>query len=165
MTTDVAAPSRPPSALGLVRPILLGAVLAGTLDILAALTQTLLRGGSPQRLLQAIASGLLGGRAFEGGWWTAVLGLEAHFTIALGAAAVFVLASRIWPWLVLQWRIAGPIYGICVWATMAFVIVPLSLTPFTPQRTLQSVATMILIHMTCVGLPIAWAARPRAAAS
>lgn len=156
---DAAARSRSTTALGLLRPILLGGLLAGTLDILAALTQTLLRGGTPQRLLQSIASGILGRRAFEGGWWTAMLGLEAHFTIALGAATTFVLASRVWPWLTANWRLTGAAYGICVWATMTFVIVPLSAVPFTVTRTVTGVTTAMLIHITCVGLPIAWAAR------
>lgn len=146
-------------ALGLLRPILIGGALAGTLDILAALTQALLRGGTPQRLLQSIASGILGRRAYDGGWWTAMLGLEAHFTIALGAATTFVLASRVWPWLTEHWRVAGAVYGVCVWAMMAFVIVPLSAVPFSATRTVSGVSTALLIHITCVGLPIAWAAR------
>jgi hypothetical protein len=44
---------------------------------------------------------------------------------------------------------------------MAFVIVPLSAAPFTVERTPLGVTKAILIHITCVGLPIAWAARQR----
>lgn len=147
------------SSLGLFRPILIGGGLAGTLDILAAFAQSELNGGSSQRVLQGIASGILGRRAFDGGWMTALLGLEAHFTIALSAATVFVLAARFRPQLKDAWQVTGPLYGICVWAMMAFVVVPLSAAPFTVQRTLSGAAIAILIHIFCVGLPIAWAAK------
>jgi hypothetical protein len=147
--------------LPLLRPILVGGFLAGALDIGAALAQGASRGTAPSRVLQAIASGVMGRSAFDGGWTTALLGLELHFIIALGAATTFVLAARSLPLLRKHWALIGPLYGICVWAAMAFVIVPLSATPWTPQRTLNGMAMMILIHMTCVGLPIAWAARPR----
>jgi hypothetical protein len=143
----------------ILRPVLVGGALAGALDIAAAITQAELRGGSAQRVLHSVASGILGRAAYEGGWMTALLGLEAHFTIAFGAATVFVLAARAWPWLKERWFISGPLFGICVWATMAFVIVPLSAAPFRIQRTLAGVAMAWLIHIFCVGLPIAWAAK------
>lgn len=148
-----------------LRPILVGGFLAGALDIAAAFAQAASRGTSPTRVLQSIASGVMGRSAFDGGWTTAVLGLELHFIIALGAAATFVFAARSLAVLRKPWALIGPIYGICVWAAMAFIIVPLSATPWTPQRTLKGMAVMILIHITCVGLPIAWAARPRAASA
>ena len=66
----------------MIRPILVGGLLAGVLDIAAALTRGMLRGGSPVRVLQAIASGVMGRPAFEGGWQTALLGLEAYDFIA-----------------------------------------------------------------------------------
>lgn len=151
--------------LPLLRPILIGGFLAGALDIGAAFAQAASRGTSPTRVLQSIASGVMGRPAFEGGWTTALLGLELHFIIAFGAATTFVLAARSLPLLRRHWALIGPIYGICVWATMAFIIVPLSATPWTAQRTLSGMATMILIHITCVGIPIAWAARPRGPAT
>jgi len=155
--SGVLAPRR--STLGLFRPILIGGGLAGALDIIAAIGRAELQGGSTQRVLQAIASGIIGRRAFEGGWMTALLGLEAHFLIALSASAVFVLAARVWPQLKESWQVTGPLYGICVWAMMAFVVVPLSAAPFTIERTLAGAAIAILIHIFCVGLPIAWAAK------
>jgi len=145
-----------------LRPILLGGFLAGALDIGAAFAQASVNGTSPTRVLQAIASGVMGRPAFDGGWTTALLGLELHFIIAFGAAATFVFAARSLAILRKSWAMIGPLYGVCVWAAMAFVIVPLSATPWTPQRTAKGMAVMILIHITCVGLPIAWAARPRA---
>jgi hypothetical protein len=68
------------AALSLEKPkafrvILIGGLIAGTLDILAAFIQSGLRGVTPMRVLQAIASGLLGADSFQGGFATAALGL------------------------------------------------------------------------------------------
>ncbi len=45
------------------------------------------------RILQSIASGLLGASAFQGGPQTAALGALLHFFIALVAAAVYYAAG------------------------------------------------------------------------
>ena len=66
----------------------------GILDITAAFITWSVRGVAPFRLLQGIAAGLLGTRAFRGGWETAALGGACHFLIAFSAAAVFYAASR-----------------------------------------------------------------------
>jgi hypothetical protein len=76
-----------------VRAIILGGLIAGTLDIADALIFHAARGVAPWRIPQAIASGLLGRQAFDGGAWTATLGLGLHFFIAASAAAVCNLAS------------------------------------------------------------------------
>ena len=57
-------------------------------------------GLKPMRLLQGIASGLLGPKAFSGGRATAVLGVFCHFLIAFGAAAVYLVASRAFAFLI-----------------------------------------------------------------
>src|ERR1700693_2580616 len=88
------ADSRQTSA-GALPPILLGGFVAGTLDIsYACIYSYLMRGTSPVRILQSVASGAVGGRAFTGGVKMAVLGLGFHFLIAFIAAAVYYLASR-----------------------------------------------------------------------
>jgi hypothetical protein len=66
----------------------------GVLDSTAALVVYGFFGLKPIRLLQGIASGLLGTKAFSGGLATAVLGVFCHFLIAFGAAAVYLVASR-----------------------------------------------------------------------
>src|SRR5882757_7546194 len=86
----VGSAQRSSSWLGLVW----GGLIAGTMDITAALVVYGHYGLTPIRLLQGIAAGLLGPRAFEGGLPTALLGLLCHFFIAFGAATVFFLASR-----------------------------------------------------------------------
>ena len=141
------------------RTILTAGLLAGTLDITAACTQSwLMRGVMPSRVFQSVASGALGPDAFTGGWQTAALGLLFHFFIATTAATVFYLASRKIGMLTKQWIPSGVLYGIAVYTTMYWIVVPLSKArPFNPVPQLILIA--VLIHIFCVGLPIAWVVR------
>ena len=127
---------------------------AGVLDIAAAfLTGT----AKPPVVLKAIASGLLGPRAFRGGTEVAALGLGLHFVIALGWAAVYWLASRRLAFLVRRPLVAGPVYGVFVYWFMQLVVLPLSAAPkFIPgPRPLAGTHKGMAIHLLCVGLPIA----------
>ena len=136
----------------LARAILLAGAVAGTLDILAAFAFSMSRGGTPVRVLQAVASGVLGAASFQGGAASAALGLALHFLIATGAAAVYALAARRIAFLTRHPVPAGLAYGVAVYFVMNLVVVPLSRVaqrPFTPSP------MMIAIHMLCVGLPIA----------
>lgn len=76
------------------RAVLQGGLLAGVLDIVAAFVVYGFRGATPIRILQSIASGLLGAEAFEGGLATAALGGLLHFIIACGWSVVYYVASR-----------------------------------------------------------------------
>lgn len=135
--------------------ILAAGALAGVLDITAACTLWGFRGVAPVRILQAIASGLLGrDAAVSGGWKTAALGLALHFFIATGAAAVFYAASRYLPFLIGQPLLWGPVYGIIVYFFMNDIVIPLSAMKPSPPVPIM-VAAQIVIHMVCVGLPIA----------
>lgn len=141
----------------LIPSILWAGFLCGTLDIAAAFIIYGAMGLPPQRLLQGIASGLLGPRAFTGGAATAVLGFLLEYVIAYGAAAVYVLATRPLPVLTRHAVAAGLLYGIVVYWFMQLVVLPLSAYghhPFSWRITLIGIA----IHMACVGLPIALAA-------
>jgi uncharacterized membrane protein YagU involved in acid resistance len=140
--------------------ILLGGVIAGALDIGYACTYSyLMRGTSPVRILQSVASGALGAKAFTGGIKTAILGLAFHFLIALIAAAVYYLASR-YLRLLISWAvISGLLYGICVYLFMNFVVLPLSAISFKMSYPLPSIVGGLLIHMFGIGLPIALAVR------
>src|SRR2546429_4605289 len=95
--------------------IFFGGLICGILDITAAFVTSRLRGGSnPIRLLQSIASVLLGPTAFQGGLVTASFGLAIHFLIAFTAAIVFYLASRKLKFLIVHPFVTGPLYGIAV---------------------------------------------------
>ncbi|MEP7271573.1 MAG: hypothetical protein ABI882_08700, partial [Acidobacteriota bacterium] len=97
--------------------------------------------------------------AFNGGYKTAALGLLLHFVIAMGAATVFCLASVRLRWLVQQPWLSGPLYGITVYWFMQLVVLPLSAIAFKRSFTWPAVVTGLIVHVLCIGLPIAWAAR------
>ena len=142
--------------------ILWGGLLCGVLDITAALVVYGYMGARPLRLLQGIAAGLLGARTYNGGAATALLGLLCHFVIAFSAAAVFVAASRMLPFLVRHAVFSGVLYGIAVYFFMSRVVVPLSAAAKFPFS-LKMMVIGVVIHIFCVGLPIALAARRFAA--
>jgi hypothetical protein len=137
-----------------IQAILLGGLFAGVLDIADAIIFTLIRGGSPTRMLQGIASGLLGQPAFQGGSATVALGLFLHFVIATGATAVFVAASLRVPALLRRPLIWGPLYGLMVYAVMRFVVLPLSLIRMQPFALNIGFANQIFAHVFLVGIPI-----------
>lgn len=140
-----------------IRAILLAALAAGTLDIGAAiLTNPQV---TAQVVLQSVAGGWLGSAAYQGGWPTAWLGLASHFGVMLGIAAVFTLAAARIPALRRQWFPVGVAYGIAVWLAMTFVVVPLSASTLSPPDGVVAALKPVVIHILCVGLPIAWIAR------
>ena len=89
----------------------------------------------------------------------AAIGIALHFLIALTAAAVYVTASRRLPLLTNSPIVSGVIYGIAVYWFMQLIVLPLSAVPFKVSFTLQSVVIGLVVHVLCVGLPIAMAAR------
>jgi uncharacterized membrane protein YagU involved in acid resistance len=115
---------------------------------------------SPLRILQSIASGLLGAASYEGGLGTAALGLALHFVIALGAAFVYYAASRKLKFMVRRAVIVcGLLYGIAVYLFMNSVVLPLSAFPHKIWPRPDVVLTGLVVHMLCVGLPIALTVR------
>ena len=144
--------------------ILLGGLIAGSLDITYACVHTYIRlGWTPIRLLQSVASGALGrDAAIAGGNKTAALGLGFHFLIALMAATVYYFASRVLGFMVTHAVISGILYGVCVYAVMNCVVLRLSAMHVTtwPWSSPKSVLIGgLLIHMFGIGLPIALAVR------
>jgi hypothetical protein len=139
--------------------IFAGGLTAGTLDIVYACLSAHLRGRSPFRTVQAVASGLLGSDAFAGGWPTFLLGLLAHFTIALGAATVFYLASRYLAPVRRHLLVSGLLFGIGVYLCMNFVVLPLSAVPFELSYPPRVLLEGFVSHALLVGLPIALCVR------
>ncbi len=138
--------------------ILWGGLACGVLDIAAALVVYGFFGAKPIRLLQGIAGGLLGPRAFDGGLVTALLGLLCHFFIAFFAAAVYFTASRWIPFLLEHAAISGVLYGVAVYFFMNRIVVPLSAARKYPVS-FKMMVIGVVIHIFCVGLPIALAVR------
>ena len=140
------------------RAIVWGGLLAGLGDITFAFVVNGLRGVGPERVLQSVASGLLGAAARDGGLATAALGGVLHFLIAFIWATVFWLASRKLKVLVRHPVVCGLLYGFAVYAFMYLVVLPLSAAYFKPTFTPYTVSLNGAGHMLLVGLPIALAA-------
>jgi uncharacterized membrane protein YagU involved in acid resistance len=140
-----------------IRIILVAGLTCGVLDIACTLTLNRFKGIAPMRLLQGIASGMLGPKAFEGGRCTAVLGLGIHFVIAVVVAAAYYAASRKLGVLIEYAVLCGLLYGIAVHLFMSFVVLPLSSLkrPFS----IKAFVTQLIIHMFFVGLPISLVVR------
>jgi hypothetical protein len=136
--------------------ILIGGLIAGTLDILYAIGYSAWRGTPPMTLLQFVASGLLGEASFQGGAPTAALGLLLHYLMMLLIAAIFYGLSRQLTFLVRQPLLWGPVYGFLVYWVMNLVVMQLSATPNKWRFILLSFATGIVVHMFFIGLTIAW---------
>ena len=140
-----------------VRAIVWGGLIAGTFDLIYAFVWYGARGVSPLRIMQSIASGLLGKSAYEGGVATAALGGVLHFFILIVAAAVYYAASRRLALLTRQPVVCGLLFGFAIWIVMNLVVVPLSAFPHEVTHTLASALPHIIAHMVLVGLPIALA--------
>jgi hypothetical protein len=147
------------AARKLIQPILIGGVIAGVLDITYAFVFSYLRSGrTPAFVLQSVASGALGRDAYQGGAKTAALGLGFHFLIAIAAAAIYVLASRVLPFMTTHPIVSGTIYALCVYAFMNCVVLRVSAIRATtwPWSYPKSVLLGgLLIHVFGIGLPIA----------
>lgn len=137
-----------------LRTILLGGLIVGALDGLDAIIFFGLRGVSTIRIFQAIAAGLLGREAFQGGLPTAALGVVLHYAIATTIVAVAYLMARRFPALAMRPILVGACYGVGVWLAMNFVVVPLSAANGA-ARTAPVLINGLLIHMLGVGIP-AW---------
>jgi len=140
--------------LGAVPAIVYGGLACGILDITAAFIVYGYFGAKPIPLLQGIAAGALGPRSFQGGLATAVLGLFFHFVIAFSAAAVFYAASRRLSFLRAHVVTSGILYGIAVYFFMNRIVVPLSAARHFPFS-MKMMVIGVVIHIFCVGLPIA----------
>ena len=145
------------------KAILIGGLIAGAFDITYACVFFGLRNHvSPIRILQSVARGALGNQAFQGGLKTAALGLLFHFLIALIAATVYFLASRILRFMVTHPIICGILYGACVYFFMYGIVMRVSAIHSKTLPWNYPWAVLIpnlLIHMLGIGLPIALATR------
>lgn len=143
-------------AVRILAAVLLGGVVAGTLDIFVAAAINHLRVGV---ILQAIASGLLGKASFVEGGRSMVIGLMAQELMSLVIAAIYTLASIRLPTLRRRPLAMGALYGVGVFLVMNLVVVPLSAAwpkhrPIHLDAMLLNLAAMILF-----GLIVALSAR------
>jgi len=140
----------------LSKAILLATLSAGALDLGYALVVSGFRGTMPDRICQGIASGLLGRSAFDGGMATAALGLFLHFFIMTVIVLTFVAISRVFPRVLRQPLLWGPLYGAGVFAVMNDAVLPLSAIGHVISRPWPLFLGELGSHLFFVGMTIAW---------
>jgi uncharacterized membrane protein YagU involved in acid resistance len=143
------------------RPILAGILAVAALDIVEPIVfYGLTRGTPPIRILQSVASGLLGRASYDGGGRSALLGAMLHLFIAAVVVIVYWLASRRLPALTRRPLLCGILYGLAVYAVMNFVVIPLSAIGGGARvPPLPALLNGLFAHVVCVGPPAAFAAR------
>ena len=151
-TPNTARHAWPPAAA-----VLLGTLVAGTLDIGYAIVVSGLRGVSALTVLQSVASGLLGKESYDGGTTSALLGGVLHYAMMAAFVLAFFVLSRLWPALLRQPFGWGALYGVGVFCVMNFVVVPLSAIGHVIHRAaLSSLLGELFSHVVFVGMTIGW---------
>lgn len=137
----------------ILRPILIGTLIAGTLDILAAIGLTLFYGRDPMAMLRYVASGPFP-PATEMGAPGSLLGLVVHFVLMAIMVIIFVLAAsrlrQLWEKPIL-W---GVLYGLATYVVMNWIVVPLRFQAPLPPST-RAIVTQLFCHIVLVGIPVA----------
>ena len=133
-------------------------LLVGTLDISDAFIFYGLRGTSPIKILQGIASGVLGRAAFGMGARSALLGLFFHYFIAFSATTVFLLAARKLPLAQHPW-LYGTLFGVALYIVMNYIVLPLSKIGLRPTPPLIPLINGVAVLVFCIGIPLAFIAR------
>ena len=141
----------------ILRPIAVATLVAGTLDILAATTLSLLNGRDPMAMLRTVASGPFPGAAGWGGQGS-LLGLAVHFALMAAMVTVFMVGASRWRSLWEKPYLWGLLYGLATYVVMNLIVVPLRWPAAFPPSPL-SVGTQLFCHVVLVGIPIALIAR------
>ncbi len=136
------------------RWVVLAGVAGATCDIVYAILYYGWKGIPAEKILQTVASGVLGKAAYAGGWQAAALGLVLHYAIVVVAAALFFAVALRWRWMRDEPVTAGLAYGVAIYGFMNFVVLPLSAYPYPLWFPLLTTATGLLVHMVGVGLSI-----------
>ncbi len=136
-----------------------GGLLAGLLDGVDVITYYGLKSGvAAQNIFRYIASGLIGMRAaVHAGALGVILGVGLHFTVALGAAAVYYLVALKLSILIRRPFLSGTIFGLGLYFFMNRIVVPLSAVPKNPNAVFSwtDFASGIFAHVVLIGIPIA----------
>ncbi|MFZ6008709.1 MAG: hypothetical protein ACOYXT_00055 [Bacteroidota bacterium] len=129
-------------------------LLIGVMDGLAASLNAYLSSGvMPDRVFRFIASGVFGVEAFKGSGAMIVWGVMFHLLIALLWTAFYLFLNAKFDWIRQHHLVSGVLYGVFIWAVMAYVVLPLSNTP-TLAKSLSGALIMIGIHIFVIGIPM-----------
>ncbi|HVZ91381.1 MAG TPA: hypothetical protein VG843_07000 [Rhizomicrobium sp.] len=139
--------------LSKLQAILLGGLLAGTVDIGAA---ALISGRSPLFICRFIAGAILGRDALEQGASAVALGVALQWAMSIVIAAIYAFASARLPALKRNWALWGSLYGVPVHFVMSYVALPLSAWRRAPRFELNLLLAENLAAMMVFGLIVAF---------
>jgi len=131
-------------------------LVCGTLDISDAMVYYALRFHvAPERLLQNIASHLIGRSAFSGGLRDAVLGLALHYLIATFWIATFVMAAQHVTILFERPILCGALYGMFIYCVMNFLILPFTRNASAFSPDIFSLVNGVMALVVFMGILVA----------
>lgn len=146
-----------------LRAILLGGLVAGTIDIGAA---ALINKVSPVLIAHYIASGLLGRSALSAGVWAAYVGVLLQWAMSVIIAAIYWFVTAGVPRLRERWWLGGLLAGVVIYGVMNFIVMPFSAAPVTLHDVIARFRPVKgaedLVAMFVFGLIVAFCARPLA---
>lgn len=148
------------AATSALKAIVIGGLVAGTLDIGAA---ALINHASPALIAHYIASGVLGKAALSAGTSAAYLGLVLQWAMSVVIAAIYWFVTAAMPRLRARWSAGGLLAGLVIFLVMNFIVMPLSAAPVTFHDVIARLrvakAAEDLIAMFVFGLIVAYCAR------
>jgi uncharacterized membrane protein YagU involved in acid resistance len=143
-----------------LRAILVGGLVAGTLDIGAA---ALINRVSPVLIAHYIASGVLGKASFSIGAPAAYLGLTLQWGMSVVIAAIYWFVTARMRRLREKWWLGGLLAGIVIFLVMNFIVMPFSAAPVTLHEVITrfhvAKGAENLLAMFVFGLIVAYCAR------
>ncbi len=142
--------------MNLFRTVIRTGLIAGTLDILAAVM--ILGKMNFTSTLKFIASGMFGSDAFTGGTEMVVAGLLFHYFTALSFTTAWFMIYPFLPAFFKNVVLTGILIGISTWGIMNLAVIPLSRVS-AGKTSLYSALLNVGILTVCIGLPIALATK------
>lgn len=143
-----------------LRAILVGGLVAGTIDIEAA---ALINHVSPVLIAHYIASGVLGKAALSAGAPAAYLGLILQWAMSVVIASIYWFVTVRMPRLRERWWLGGLLAGAVIYLVMNFIVMPFSAAPVTFHdviaRFRPAKGAENLLAMFVFGLIVAYCAR------
>ena len=130
-----------------------GGLIAGSVDLLQA---CILFGWT---IPLAVAGGLRGAAAFQGGVGNYILGVFMQLFITVSFAAFYYAASRRLRFLTEHPLVCGLFFGSWVELFMRLIVLPLSGLHAMGPYTHHDLVLGLLVHMFVIGLPISFSVR------
>lgn len=137
---------------GFMATLAITALIAGSLDILAAII--ILANGHAEATFRYIASAAFGPAAKTGAGMAAT-GAFFHYLIAASFVTFYFIIYGYIPLLRKSLILTTIFYGLFIWAVMAFIVLPLTKLHIGPFN-LTGALLNVVILIVCVALPAVW---------